>query len=394
MKQKQKQTETRTAYAAHRFGLFGSPVIALLVALLTGLPGLSVGADSAGALQLARAGDPAFEEQRPRHPRAAPTQERATGSWSLTLDNDLLVPGSRDQDYTYGISVAATGTRARDFALSLNTPLTWIGRLTGVKAITGSNIRGHSFEAGIFGFTPEDKEAETPLYDDRPYASLLYLSSSRVQVNPARQVAWHSSLMVGAMGLDLAGDIQNGVHKMIGSDRAEGWEHQISDGGEPTFRYAVARQKILPISSDRLEVKSTVEGSVGYLTEARWSLSFRTGRLHTPWWQTSPELAHYGERNNTTTMSQDNEHYLWGGVALVGRAYNAFLQGQFRDSEVSYGSDQVKHGVAEAWLGYTWAFSDGYRLSYVLRGHSSELKKGVGDRNVLWGGLVFAKTFD
>jgi hypothetical protein len=50
--------------------------------------------------------------------------------------------------------------------------------------------------------------------------------------------------------------------------------------------------------------------------------------------------------------------------------------------------------VAEAWLGYTWAFNDGYRLSYVLRGHTSELKDGVGDRNVLWGGLVFAKTFD
>ena len=195
------------------------------------------------------------------------------------------------------------------------------------------------------------------------------------------------------MGLDLAGDIQNGVHKVIGSDRAEGWEHQVSDGGEPTFRYAVARQKILPVSTDNLEVKSTVEGSLGYLTEARWSLSFRAGRLHTPWWQTSPELAHYGERNNATAMSQDHEHYLWGGIALVGRAYNAFLQGQFRDSEVSYDSNELNHGVAEAWLGYTWAFSDGYRLSYVLRGHTSELKDGVGDRNVLLGGLVFAKTF-
>ena len=345
----------------------------LLVTLLANLaaPSLSRGATSVDTVQLARAVDPAFEEQRPRRPRTNPVQERETGSWSLTLDNDLLVPGSRDQDYTYGISVAATGTRARDFALSLNTPLTWIDRLTGVEGITNSNVQGHSFEAGIFGFTPEDKEAKAPLYDDRPYASLLYLSSSRVQVDPARQVAWHTSLTVGALGLDLAGDIQNGVHKVIGSDRAEGWEHQVSDGGEPTFRYAVARQKILPVSTDNLEVKSTVEGSLGYLTEARWSLSFRAGRLHSPWWQTSPELAHYGERNNA----------------------NAFLQGQFRGSEVSYDSDELHHGVAEAWLGYTWAFNDGYRLSYVLRGHTSELKDGVGDRNVLWGGLVFAKTF-
>ena len=387
--------EKQTGFANPRQPIGKPGMTALRVILLASMatPGISTSATPADSLQLARAGDPAFEDQPPRPPRVDPEQEPATGSWSLTLDNDLLVPGSRDQDYTYGISVAATGSKARDFALSLNTPLTWIDKLTGVEGITGSNIRGHSFEAGIFGFTPEDKEAERPLYDDRPYASLMYLSSSRVQVDPARQVAWHSSLTVGAMGLDLAGDIQNGVHKVIGSDRAEGWEHQVSDGGEPTFRYAVARQKILPVSSDNLEVKSTVEGSVGYLTEARWSLSFRAGRLHTPWWQTSPELAHYGERNNATAMSQDNERYLWGGIALVGRAYNAFLQGQFRDSEVRYDSGEVNHGVAEAWLGYTWAFNDGYRLSYVLRGHTSELKEGVGDRNVLWGGLVFAKTF-
>ena len=244
--------ERLTGFAKPRLRQQGkSAITALLVALLGGVatPGSGMAA-STDSVQLARAGDPAFEEQRPRRPRPDPQQERTIGSWSLTLDNDLLVPGSRDQDYTYGISVAATGRQARDFALSLNTPLTWIDRLTGVDGIAGGQIRGHSFEAGIFGFTPEDKEAKRPLYDDRPYASLMYLSSSRVQVNPARQVAWHSTLTVGAMGLDLAGDIQNGVHKGIGSDRAEGWEHQVSDGGEPTFRYAVARQKILPVSSD------------------------------------------------------------------------------------------------------------------------------------------------
>ncbi len=82
-----------------------------------------------------------------------------------------------------------------------------------------------------------------------------------------------------------------------------------------------------------------------------------------------------------------------GSITCPARC-QACLQGQFRDSDVSSDTDEVNHGVPEAWLGYTYAFSDGYRLSYVLRGHTSELKEGVGDRNVLWGGLVFAKTFD
>ncbi|WP_290519398.1 lipid A deacylase LpxR family protein [Alcanivorax sp.] len=381
-----------------RDSLFPSPgfrVASLLAIIMLASPGLTAAASlSDTASPLARAGDPGFAEMRPRQSRPQPQQERETGSWALTLDNDMLVPGTRDQDYTYGLSMAATGTRARDFLLSLDTPLGWIDTALGLNSLSGSRVRGHSFEAGIFGFTPEQKERPEPLYDDRPYASMIYLSSSRVQVNPDDQVAWHSTLTLGALGLDLAGNIQNGVHKVVGSEQAEGWDHQISDGGEPTARYAVARQKTLPISSDNLEVKSTVEGSVGYLTEARWSLSFRAGRLRSPWWQSNPELTRYGERNNTTATSEDNEHYVWGGIALVGRAYNAFLQGQFRDSDVRYDSDEVNHGVAEAWLGYTYAFSDGYRLSYVLRGHTSELKEGVGDRNVLWGGLVFAKTFD
>ena len=349
--------------------------------------------DDGHPIQLARASDPvdAREALRPTFDTAR--QEPATGSWSFTLDNDALVPVNRDQDYTYGLSVAATGTRARDFLLSLDTPLSWLDRALGVDGIGSSSVHGHGFEAGLFGFTPEDKSASEPLYDDRPYASLLYASSSRVQVNPHNRVAWHSTLTVGVLGLDLAGDLQNGFHQMIGSNRAEGWEHQISQGGEPTARYSVARQKTLAISSDNLEVKSTVEGSLGYITEARWSLSFRAGQLGTPWWQSTPELTRYGERNNAQPLRDRSEHYLFGGISLVGRGYNAFLQGQFRDSEVTYDQDEVNHAIAEAWLGYTWGFGNGYRLSYVLRGHTSELRDGDGDRDVLWGGLVFSRSF-
>lgn len=386
---------TETDIADGLFRSPGFPAASLLAITMLVSPGLTAAASlSDTPSPLARTESLGFAETRPRQPRPQPEQEGETGSWALTMDNDMLVPGSRDQDYTYGLSMAATGTKARNFLLSLDTPLGWIDNALGMNRLNENPVRGHSFEAGIFGFTPEEKGQPEPLYNDRPFASMVYISSSRVQVNPEEQVAWHSTLTLGALGLSLAGDIQNGVHKVIGAERTEGWDHQISDGGEPTARYAVARQKTLPVSSDNLEIKSTVEGSVGYITEARWSLSFRAGRLRSPWWQSNPELTRYGERNNTTATSEDNEHYVWGGIALVGRAYNAFLQGQFRDSEVRYDSDEVNHGVAEAWLGYTYAFSNGYRLSYVLRGHTSELKDGVGDRNVLWGGLVFAKTFD
>jgi len=58
----------------------------------------------------------------------------------------------------------------------------------------------------------------------------------------------------------------------------------------------------------------------------------------------------------------------------------------------SYSYSDLRPLIAEAWAGYTYAFKQGYRVSYVLRAQSSELKHGDGDRNVVWGGLILAKT--
>lgn len=334
------------------------------------------------------------DEKPPRQPRPDLRRERDKASWSVAFNDDFLVPGSRDQDYTAGLSASYTGANAARFWFSLDRPLGALDGLFGLGDRSPQGIVGHSIEAGIYAFTPEDISLSRVQPDDRPYASLIYLSSARVQINSARDLAWHTTLTVGLLGVPLAGDAQNAVHKVIGSKHAQGWSHQISDGGEPTARYEVARQHYLPMSSDHLEVKSTQSLSVGYLTQARWDLSFRYGRINSPWWRFNPDLASYGEgSSNAGRSGRAPEHYLWGGVGLVARAYNVFLEGQFRHSDRTYAWDQLNHGLLEAWLGYTFAFENGYRVSYVLRGHTSEVRRGVGDRNVLWGGLIVAKTF-
>ena len=347
--------------------------------------------EPAGRIQLALL---EHEERTPRRPRPEPKREADKESWSFAFDNDALVPSHRDQDYTYGLSVFYTGRDARDAWYSLNPVLGALDGLFGVDGRAAQRVEGHSVEFGLFGFTPEDKAASTPVYNDRPYASLVYLSQSRVRIDPRENLAWHSSLTVGALGLAIVGNGQNAVHKVIGSEHADGWKHQVSEGGEPTARYTVARQKYLAVSSPNLEVKSTLQASAGYLTEARWSLSFRGGRIADPWWRFNPELASYGDgvaRGNGGPAR--SESYLWGGAAVVARGYNVFLQGQFRDSEVTYDADQLNHMIVEAWLGYTQSFASGWRLSYVLRGHTSEVREGAADRNLLWGGLIIARTF-
>lgn len=331
------------------------------------------------------------EKQPLLHLQDQPT--KPTSSWAFAFDNDLLVPGHRDQDYTYGLNFTQTGANARDARFSLNTPLVAVDKWLGFEHSSLSTEETFSREVGVFGFTPEDISVKTANPDDRPYASLAYLSSSREQVDLVDNIAWKSTLTVGLLGTGLAGELQNLAHKMTSGEKAEGWNNQISDGGELTGRYVLARQQYFDSFSENVEVKSTVQASVGYLTEASWSLSMRTGRIHSPWSSFNPELASYGEKSSYSSNAKAvNERYFWAGVAVKARAYNAFLQGQFRDSAVSYDHNQLNPLLVEAWAGYTFAFKQGYRISYVLRGHSSEIKSGAGDRNLLWGGIIIARS--
>lgn len=312
--------------------------------------------------------------------------------WALALDNDIFVPASRDQDYTYGINFTQSGTKVSDLTVSLNKPLLFLdkhlGFSPGQKFVEERYIR----EIGAFGFTPEDITIESPNTDDRPYASLVYLSSAREQIDWVNNRAWKSTLTLGLLGTNIAGDLQNRVHEITNSTKAEGWNNQISEGGELTARYQLALQQPLVVS-DNAELKSTLQLSVGYITEASAGLSFRSGKINSSWASFNPDLTSYGEKASFDgTTKALSEHYFWGGVALKARAYNAFLEGQFRESVVSYDREDLNSILVEAWLGYTIAFHNGIRLSYVLRGHTSEVRHGQGDRDLLWGSITLARA--
>jgi hypothetical protein len=55
--------------------------------------------------------------------------------------------------------------------------------------------------------------------------------------------------------------------------------------------------------------------------------------------------------------------------------------------------DELRPLVLEVWLGYTWAPADDWQISYVLRGQTSELQSGHGDRAIFWGGPIVSRAF-
>ena len=117
---------------------------------------------------------------------------------TVTLDNDILALRGRgapaDYDYTHGLTVAVE-TGARRF-------------------LVGQRI-----------YTPR-RDAPEPVPGERPYAGWLFAGAQIAIGQRSMEVE------IGTTGPAALGEpVQNGVHRLLGPERQEGWEHQT--GLEP-----------------------------------------------------------------------------------------------------------------------------------------------------------------
>jgi hypothetical protein len=319
----------------------------------------------------------------------------ATGS-IVYIDNDALSAAERDEDYTGGIAVTFSGRRARDGLITADPVL---GFIDGVFGLTGHNAAStlHSAQIGAIAFTPADVHIAEPIAGDRPYASLVYWANGRSYLRGPHDAVYQTSISLGVLGLDLLPKLQDGLHGLIGASRPRGWDQQISDGGEPTLRYTVSRQDLAANrrggARGDFDLKTTLGASLGYTTETSAAISLRWGRLNTPWWSFPPERVNYISEPVPVIGGTGGrrELFVWAGAKLKAPLYNAFLQGQFRDSAVSYDRGDLRPLVAEAWLGATAQVAAHTRLSWVMRYQTSELRDGRGDRELIWGSLFITR---
>jgi hypothetical protein len=324
----------------------------------------------------------------------------SSGGYAIQLDNDLFSGAHRDQDYSWGGAVTYASPRPGPLMRPLHSTRRFLDRWL---APDESDRRAwdpeqQATQIGILAMTPETLKSPDPLYTDRPFASLVFVTSSEVRVLGGGDRARFSSLTLGALGLRAAEDIHRGIHIAVGDERPLGWEHQISAGGEPTFRYVEAQQWLLNDQSNRNglpEVKLTVAGSAGFLTETSVGLSARWGRIQSPWWSFGPELADYTSAPvaPVTSFSSHNpaEIFMFAGFRLKARAYNALLQGQFRHSDVRVEGGDLAHTQAEAWMGIATTWSD-VRITYALRYASAEMTTEPGRRGLIWAGINIEKA--
>lgn len=320
----------------------------------------------------------------------------------FVLDEHVLTDASRDQDYNGGGEVTQSGRSPGFIGRGLDRALGFVDqkscKVAGLAGLQGQSA--HAFAAGLLVFTPRSLGARNVVRGDRPYASLFFLSAGRRYASLDSPVAYDTSLTVGILGLAAADDVQRILHDVTGSVQPKGWSHQISEGGEPTVRYSLARQALLAKFGEgrwRGDSKWTSAVSLGTVTEASVALNARWGRVESPWWSFTPEQDMYVQETQPVppplSAGSPAEIFAFAGARLKARAYNAFLQGQFRYSDLTYGEGDLNPVLGEAWAGVEFRNSSGWAIQYLARWQSAELRTGIGSRSFLWGSVEIAKSF-
>jgi len=359
---------------------------------------LVVAFTAASQLRVANAEDATVPVQR-ADARPPLVEPEATGA-SIVLDEHLLTDPTRDMDYNGGGEIAWSGMRALRHVRWLDHLLDGIDHLSGAASSSGF-APAHALAIGLLVFTPQDLRLREPERGDRPYASLFFISVGRRYVSEQATVAYNSSLTLGVLGLAAARGVQDVLHDLTGSIRPEGWSHQVSAGGEPTARYSLARQALLGQFADvgwsRADLKWTLGGSLGTVTEGSAAVNLRWGRLASPWWAFAPEQTTYVQDPQPAPPplppAASPEVFALIGARVKLRAYDAFLQGQFRHSDLRYSEGEVNPVLEEAWAGVEFRTASGLELRYIARWQSPELRRGIGSRSILWGSFEVAKSF-
>jgi hypothetical protein len=360
---------------------------------------------AAGASAIAMAQEPVAEEaaavdQLIERAYSDSTRSDPGRGWSLAMDNDLFAPTQSDRDYTGGLGITVSGPQTAKYWWSLDRLLRGIDRLAISREASSQAALNHAVQVGWVSFTPQDLSAEDVNVADRPYASMVFVTSARQYVAPDARSVRYSDLTLGLIGLPLTADVHNAVHRVVGSPTAEGYDHQVSAGGELTARYVTGGSRLraqrLALGSRTVEAKTTWELSAGYLTEMSYAFSARLGNIDSSWWTFTPERVDYiaqptpMDRRGSRGLS---ELYVWAGAKARLRAYNAFLQGQFRDSDHRFGASDLNHVIGELWLGITGRTSGGTQLSYAVRYQTAEIREGIGSRDPVWAGVTISKSF-
>lgn len=360
-------------------------------------------------------------------------------SISFTSDQDFMTPYNEDRNYTMGMALTYTDAKVCESNYLL-LPLVRKGldRLIGIPKLIQNNPSSYTSSMAILGsgFTPLDLVETDPIFDDRPYASITAMGSERVVIFneeielsnetmditlPGDEIdfsggtetdvptltghqafAIRTGFYFGFMGWHVADNVQSYIHDnhWFGSTRPvpQGWENQISEGGEPTVLYTFS--VISPISTvnnpNNTNFKifeSALEAGIqmGYYTNAHVGVVSKIGVFNEAFWT---NLSTTNVIAQAPSMGDKKiKWYIYTSFKTRFVLYNALLQGQFKDSAHILSRAQISPLIFEGELGISISFFNRVSLVYkpiVIR--TGEMKDIARDH--IWGNVALSYLFN
>jgi lipid A 3-O-deacylase len=250
-------------------------------------------------------------------------------AFNLYIENDSRHIGGPGSDNAYSSGLKLSYIAAEDDIPSWGQAT--VDRFDLLRDTLKSARSNFGISLGHQIYTPNDTERADLIDDDRPYAAWLYMGFSARFQNEVRS---HSlELDVGVIGPDAQGEkVQNGFHRLIGTDQAKGWSNQLGD--EPTLELSYQqRLRFFELRSNRLRYFDAIPffgGSVGNVSvDAHVGGMVRTGNLlPNDFGPTRPSMTN-GD-NFVTPISDglpQTTYYAFAAVQGFAVARNVFLDG-------------------------------------------------------------------
>ena len=294
-------------------------------------------------------------------------------------------------------------------------------------------------------FTPDNLALKVINSNDRPYSSFVFFSTRTHWLDIKKDRYHQTSIEIGALGLFLAREVQKWIHRDWFDGTLEkdpiipqGWHLQISNGGELAAAAKYERRDLLAKWRNKSGKKTLADVqlggsfSIGYNTYAAGEIRIRLGLLNPGTWaysmgtesfslNTDLEEA-YMRTIRTDTISQvridsmlahppkkmspqkeerykrrmkkvenelsyyrhdkrQAEFFAFGAAKSYFVAYNAHLQGLFKESVYILSGDEINRVVPELIAGL------GFKLPLENTGKWSI----IGNASIHWQGKEFRK---
>lgn len=211
---------------------------------------------------------PLFAEENASQDRAKKHDDK--GVFGVVFENDIFT--GTDRGYTNGIRFSYVSSEEKMPALA--------GKIANYLPLFSQDGKKRiSIAAGQSMFTPSDTSSATPDPNDRPYAGWLYGSIGIV--SDTGKILDNVFLTLGVVGPSAqAEEAQKFVHKVIGSPKPQGWNHQLKDEPGAVLTYERKWRQIYKFSLLGLETDAIphVGASLGNInTDASIGATFRLG---------------------------------------------------------------------------------------------------------------------